>query len=137
MPLGALNHLAFSVRDLDRSAAFYDVVMGFLGYERWPAVAGQAKWKKPGVGVFLIYQCKPSSRDRVHDRYAPGLHHLSFDADNRVQVDRLHALLLKHGFTVLDAPAAYSYTRNYYAVFFADPDGLKLELAHTPHAYTR
>ena len=46
MALGALSHIAFTVADLDRSAAFYDRVLGFLGYERWPAVDGQAKWKK-------------------------------------------------------------------------------------------
>ena len=35
------------------------------------------------------------------------------------------------GVTILDAPAAYSqYGAGYYAVFFADPDGLKLEYVH-------
>ncbi|MBM3502994.1 MAG: bleomycin resistance protein [Alphaproteobacteria bacterium] len=137
MPLGGINHVAFSVRDLAASSAFYDPVMAFLGYERWPAVIGQAKWKKPGVGVFLLYECKPGSRDKVHDRYAPGLHHMSFDAESREQVDGLHRLLVERGATILDPPAPYTYTREYYAVFFADPDGLKLELAYTPHAYSR
>jgi len=31
MALGALSHIAFTVADLDRSAAFYDRVLGFLG----------------------------------------------------------------------------------------------------------
>jgi predicted lactoylglutathione lyase len=56
------------------------------------------------------------------------MHHLAFDAESREDVDALHALLVKIGAQVLDAPADYpQYGSGYYAVFFADPDGLKLE----------
>jgi len=41
-------------------------------------------------------------------------------------VDELGAFLEQHGMTVLDPPGEY-YGRNYYAVYFADPDGMKLE----------
>ena len=68
MALGALSHIAFTVSDLDRSAAFYDLVLGFLGYIRWPAVAGQAKWKKPSTGIVVLY---PAQKDQTHDRTAP------------------------------------------------------------------
>ena len=45
----------------------------------------------------------------------------------------MHALLLRIGATVLDAPAEYpQYGAGYYAVFFSDPDGLKLEFVHAP-----
>jgi len=48
-------------------------------------------------------------------------------------LDRLHALLLEHGIKVLDPPAYYpQYSGNYYAVFFEDPDGMKLEFVHAP-----
>jgi hypothetical protein len=46
-------------------------------------------------------------RDRVHDRYAPGLHHLAWQAGSRDDVDRLHALLVETGAAVLDPPAEY------------------------------
>ena len=37
------------------------------------------------------------------------------------------------GATILDPPAEYpDYGKGYYAVFFADPDGMKLEYAFTP-----
>ena len=39
--------------------------------------------------------------------------------------------LKQSGATILDAPAEYpQYGAGYYAVFFADPDGLKLEYCH-------
>ena len=135
MPLGALNHIGLSVTDLDRSERFYDPLMAFMGYSRMPATPGQRKWKKRGVGIFLIYEARPESRTKVHDRYAPGLHHLCFDAETREEVDRLHGVMVAAGARILDAPAEYAYTPGYYAVFFADPDGLKLELCHAPAAY--
>ena len=33
---------------------------------------------------------------------------------------------------VLSGPAGHDYTPGYYAVFFTDPDGIKLELLHRP-----
>lgn len=66
-------------------------------------------------------------------RYTPGLHHLAWNAESRADVDALHALLLRIGADVLDPPAEYShYGEGYYAVFFADPDGLKLEYVFKP-----
>jgi hypothetical protein len=44
--------------------------------------------------------------------------------------------VLLAGGTVLDPPYDYSgregYTDGYYAAFFADPDGVKLEVVHEP-----
>jgi hypothetical protein len=48
-------------------------------------------------------------------------------------VDRIHQCLLAEGITVLDPPTEYpQYGPDYYAVFFADPDGVKLELVYYP-----
>ena len=46
-------------------------------------------------------------------------------------MSRAHHLLQQIGARILDPPAVY-YQPNYYAVFFADPDGLKLELVFNP-----
>lgn len=67
-----------------------------------------------------------------HDRYAPGLHHFCWSADSRADVDAFHEVLGAHGLSVLDPPADYDYEPGYHAVFFADPDGMKLELAYVP-----
>jgi glyoxylase I family protein len=72
----------------------------------------------------------------VHRRRRPGFHHLALRARSRDDVDRLHAFLVREGITVLDPPAAYpKYGPGYYAVFFADPDGMKLELVCFPWGY--
>ena len=40
--------------------------------------------------------------------------------------------LKQTGATILDAPEEYLYSPGYYAVYFTDPDGLKLEFAYAP-----
>ena len=45
-----------------------------------------------------------------------------------------HEVLLSNGRgpDILDAPAEYPYSPGYFAVYSADPDGLKFEFAHAP-----
>ena len=45
---------------------------------------------------------------------------------SRNDVDALGAFLEENGMTVVDPPGEY-YGRSYYAVYFIDPDGMKLE----------
>ncbi len=61
-----------------------------------------------------------------------GVHHVCFNAASRAVVDERHEWLLREGARVESAPREYGYTTGYYAVFFYDPDGIKLELLHRP-----
>jgi glyoxylase I family protein len=127
---GALHHVDLTVADLRRSKDFYAVVMPLMGFERLPKEFGVIAWR--GASIVALQAAKPEEKDRVHSRYAPGLHHVAFRAPSRQAVDALHTALVAHGMRVLDPPAEYPYTPGYYAVFFADPDGLKLEFVHSP-----
>ncbi|HEY1750757.1 MAG TPA: VOC family protein [Caulobacteraceae bacterium] len=133
MPPPTLHHLDLTVSDLARARAFYLPIMGFLGYrlvEDTERDLGFAPDDDSATAIFF-HPARGPGRDQAHDRYAPGLHHLAFRAASRDEVDSLHRLLQRLGTTVLDPPAVY-YPPDYYAVFFADPDGIKLELAFNP-----
>jgi catechol 2,3-dioxygenase-like lactoylglutathione lyase family enzyme len=54
-----------------------------------------------------------------------GLHHYAFQLRSRKDVDDLQNYLEKNGVTIVDP--ADEYYDDYYAVFFLDPDGIKLE----------
>jgi glyoxylase I family protein len=134
---GMVNHIDLTVLDPDRSAPFYDAVLGFLGYQRVSAHPRGYDYDLTGAdGSFCsvgVMRAEGEGRRRPHDRYAPGLHHLAWTADSREDIDRLHVLLLGIGASVLDPPADYpAYGAGYYAVFFTDPDGLKLEFVYWP-----
>ena len=134
MSRGRMHHLDLTVQDLERSAPFYESVLGFMGYRRSKAGDGWIVWDLPTAdGSSCSLAIRRAHRKRAHDRYTVGLHHFAWAAASRDDVGRLHAHLQKLGATILDAPADYpQYRAGYYAVFFADPDGLKLEFAYTP-----
>ena len=134
--IGSMNHIRLTVTDIAKARRFYDPLLGFMGYRlveqsdsrlAWAAMTanGSLQW-------VILSLVNDAGAARAHDRYSPGLHHFGWNADSRDEVDRFHALLCATGATVLDAPADYSYEPGYYAVFFADPDGIKLEFVHVP-----
>ena len=134
---GAIHHLDLTVVDPERSRPFYEAVLGFIGYRLADADGRGYDFDLVGpegvVGSIGIVRAEGDGRLIRHDRHAPGLHHLALNADSRGDVDRLHGFLLDLGATILDAPAEYpQYGPGYYAVFFADPAGLKLEFVCFP-----
>jgi len=157
MSRGFPHHLDLTVTDLPRSIIFYDKVLGELGYARTGEYAGDVPCWVLHMDVRMSRAALHSLRsqdaqerslqtsgpcfsiglhaarsDVAHDRYTGGFHHLALHAESRQAVDAFHQFLLRERIAVLDAPAEYDYTPGYYAVFFADPDGLKLELVHEP-----
>lgn len=133
MVLGSMNHLSLTVSDCPKAEQFYDAILKFMGYEQVENTAEFILWWSQPAGAIAISAANPDSNP-VHDRYSPGLHHFAFNADSRAQVDQFYQLLQDMGATILDPPAEYQqYAPGYYAVFFADPDGIKLELVHMPN----
>jgi catechol 2,3-dioxygenase-like lactoylglutathione lyase family enzyme len=134
---GVVHHLDLTVKDPWASCAFYDAVLGFMGYRRVREDARGFDWEKTSpegdiVSIGLM-KAEGAGKQQTHNRYAPGLHHVAWKADSREDVDSLHKLLRRIGATVLDEPANYpAYGDGYYAVFFSDPDGIKLEFVYQP-----
>ena len=65
-----------------------------------------------------------------HDRYSVGLHHLAFEASSRELVDERYRWALAQGLEIENEPQEWPYVAGYYATFFHDPDGIKLEVVH-------
>jgi catechol 2,3-dioxygenase-like lactoylglutathione lyase family enzyme len=134
---GALHHVDLTVRDPEASRSFYEAVLGFMGYVVADAHERgfDMDLRIDGVLEASVGMMKASGEHaaRAHDRYSPGLHHIAWNAASPEDVDALYDVLQRIGATVLDPPAAYPrYGEGYYAVFFADPDGLKLEYVFKP-----
>ena len=133
MTLGSMNHLGITVSDLaGATERFYAPVLGFLGYQLVEDQPEMSLWLAPGGWSINLWQAREGLDGRRPDRYAPGFHHFAFNAESREDIDRCYTLLRREGIEVLDPPAEYDYLPGYYALFFADPDGLKYELVHIP-----
>ena len=122
-----IDHLVIRVGDLERSKRFYDSLLGFMGFElewEFDSIVG---WNN-GVTMFWIGEADAEGKRRPHRRGDIGYHHYAFELAARQEVDELYAFLLAEKIEVVDPPADYPhYGEGYYAVFFLDPDGLKLE----------
>jgi len=128
---GALHHLDITVSNLPRSTDFYDRWLPRMGLQRIADCADGPLWRGERMELGL-QQAKPGRASLVHDRYSPGLHHLAFEAPDRTAVSQLYDELRAAGEVVLDPPADYpQYAAGYFAVFFSDPDGIKLEYVFT------
>ena len=129
-----IDHLVLSVGDFARSKAFYDKVLGFLGFKLKYDLADAAGWSNRKT-LFWIAKADAKGRKRKYRKGDIGFHHYAFELSSRKDVDDLGAFLDRHGMTVLDPPGEYNGDENYYAVFFADPDGMKLEgMVYRPRA---
>jgi glyoxylase I family protein len=128
---GRMHHMDITVGDLARSKPFYDLVLGFMGYRCLKSSDEVVVWSLALPDGVCEMAIRPEKSTRRHDRYTVGLHHFAWNADSPDDVDRLYGTLVEAGVPILDPPAEYpQYGAGYYAVFFADPDGIKLEYVH-------
>jgi catechol 2,3-dioxygenase-like lactoylglutathione lyase family enzyme len=126
-----IDHIYLAVRSLERSEPFYDrVMLQVLGYRKvHSTIAGDvhAHYYNRQFG-FSLRPARPRTPD--HDPYAPGLHHFCFRVVDERAVDRAASGLRALGIEATD-PTYYSqYGRDYYATFFDDPDGIRLEITN-------
>ena len=129
---GGVHHVFLTVNDLARSREFYARLMPRLGYPAMWEYDGSVGWLSP-AGSFWIKQASPELAGATFSKDRVGLCEVAFRADSRDEVDALGRDLAALGARVVDPPREYpEYVPGYYAVFFADPDGIKLELVHIP-----
>lgn len=131
--VGGVHHLFISVNDLVRARAFYAALMPRLGYPSvWEFASDSVGW----LGQFGSFWIKQAAAQYVGETFSKdrvGLCEIAFRAESRAQIDALACDVETWGGTILDPPREYpEYVPGYYAVFFTDPDGIKLELVHLP-----
>jgi glyoxylase I family protein len=137
LSLRGVDHLDLVVTDLERSLAFYRELLEPLGFNRASEIEGERRERVVYLGgtggaSVSLREAQSGAHATPYDRYAVGIHHLAFVADSREQIDERAAWLRERGAEIESEPAEYDYTPGYYAVFFYDPDGIKLELVHRP-----
>ncbi len=128
-----VHHVDLVVSSMERSLPFYRDLLGPLGWREVSQIEGErgetvTYISGHGVAVGL----RRAQTLGAPDRYRIGLHHLAFEAPSRAAVDERAEWLRDRGAEIESGPEEYAYMPGYYAVFFYDPDGIKLEIVHRP-----
>ncbi len=134
-----IHHLDLVVSSLERSLPLYRELLAMLGYDRSGEIVGERDERvvylagegRVAVGLREAQSAQP------HDRYAAGVHHVAFDAQSRETVDACLRWARGQGLHIENEPREWTYMPGYYAGFFHDPDGIKLEVVHAPDVEQR
>jgi glyoxylase I family protein len=129
------HHVDLVVSSILRSLPFYRELLEPLGWHRVGEVEGERGetiWYISGPGSSLGLRQAQTPSEEPFDRYRVGIHHVAFEAATRHDVDERADWLRGRGISIESGPEEYWYIPGYYAVFFYDPDGIKLEIVHVP-----
>lgn len=115
-----IDHLSIGVRDLRASVAFYESVLGPLGYSKLEDRPATVGFGKKYAEFWLNHRPSRLSEDTGT--------HVALRASSKDAVDAFHAAALAAGGSSDGAPGARPhFGEGYYAAFIRDPDGNRIE----------
>ena len=129
-----IQHLALSVPDPERSAAYYAAALAPLGAFSRPAGYTSDRGERPqvvGVEHSLSLMLHPAEPGTTPNPYAAGaVHHMAIHVESARLVDQVTAAARAAGGQVSDGPREFpdEYRFGYYGAFLRDPDGIKWEV---------
>ncbi|NBB52534.1 VOC family protein [Rhizobium sp. CRIBSB] len=115
-----LGYLTLGTNDLERAAKFYDAIAAELGTSRMMEWPGAIAWGTPGGGAG-IGLTKPFNGEAA--TVGNGVM-AALEASSVEQIHRLHEIALANGGTCEGPPGPRG--DSFYAAYFRDPDGNKL-----------
>jgi len=133
MPISGIHHVDLAVGDLERSLVFYKAVFGPLGATeafRYPTYRGSEEVVYLRLGRQYLGLRQADGGD--HRYYEVGMEHLAVFVESRDEVDRTYDRCLELGAEIHFPPQEDRDEPGYWAVFFFDPDGFRIEVGTWP-----
>src|SRR5262249_44192691 len=133
-----IDHIQITVRDMSVAVPFYDRLLPLLGFSPHSRTSATIEahdfdvieYSHPRIAFAITSPRRAFQNETIHRRKPAPLHHLTFRATSRAEVDRLHAELKGIGAVIVTPPREYPEYKpaGYYALFFKDPEGIKYEI---------
>jgi len=123
------DHVDLRVRRLDEVRGFYEILLPALGFTRDARIEGWFQFEGNNGDVTEFFGITESAA------HVPNENRIAFWAESITEVDRLSALAIQAGARQVEGPGFE--TPAYYAVFFEDPCGNRLEICHRTASATQ
>lgn len=129
-----LYHIQINVSSAKKSLPFYKDFFAYFGYK----IINESL---EHIGVsnnttdFWIIETEKEFKQNLFHRKNTGINHLAFRVSSKEDVDKFVEEFLrpKKIVTLYNTPKLFlEYKSGYYAVFFEDPDRIKLEVVYVP-----
>ena len=123
LSINRFGHIDLRVTNAEEATKFYGQFLPALGFTRtfhgngWYAYAGEGEL--PQVAYFAL------TEDPAH---VPNANRIAFWAESPGEVDRIGEVVRAAGGRNIEGPERCPYSPSYYAVFFEDPSGNRLEV---------
>ena len=124
-----IDHIYIAVSDIKRSEIFYDAVMGILGFRK-------SRFQLNGEQHVQYYNrhfgyvIRPARSAAEHDSYRTGLHHFCMRVDTAKDVALAAKQLAEKNIMVSEPKLHPEYAPDYWAIYFTDPDAIRLEITN-------
>jgi catechol 2,3-dioxygenase-like lactoylglutathione lyase family enzyme len=117
------DHIDLRVKDMVAAQRFYGQLLPALGFSVASGDHELRTYQCPGEGPEEFFCFEEGTDHRPYET------RIAFWAESRAEVDRLTEIVRRAGGLQLEGPEVWlEYSPGYYAVFFEDPSGNKLEI---------
>ena len=117
------DHIDLRVKEMEAAKRFYAELLPALGFTVDSGGEEWCIWQAPGEGPVAFFGFTEEPRHQPNDN------RIAFWAESRTEVDRIAEIVRQAGGLNLEGPAFWrEYSPGYYAVFFEDPSGNRLEV---------
>lgn len=128
MSKGMIHHIEIYVSNLAASVEFWGWLLKELGYEIYQKWNGGQSWKI-NESYIVFVQVEEDYLHFAYHRKRIGLNHLAFQAESKEHVNAITNQLKQKGIPILYSDRhPFAGGEDHYAVFFEDPDRIKVEL---------
>ena len=125
-----IDHIYIAVSDLACSEAFYDrVMLQALGFRK-NAFSIDGDRHIQYYNRHFGYVLRPARVHSTHEPHAPGLHHFCLRVESIDDVVAAAGELRNAGVQATEVRRYPEYAPDYWATFFTDPDGVRLEITN-------
>ncbi|MDZ4663197.1 MAG: VOC family protein [Pseudomonadota bacterium] len=129
--MSKVSHIEIYVSDYAKSIRFYDVILPFIGWRRLVCQTSHTTFTD-GESKIVFCPVEEKYLEQGYHRKRAGLNHLAFYADSKEQVDKLFSEILRPREIQCLYEGNPTGDPEYYAVFFEDPDRIKIEVVYAP-----